>query len=407
MTCRLCGASLATTFVDLGRTPLANSYPAADSDPADEPRYPLHAMVCDACLLVQLDAVVPAREIFDDYAYLSSYSSSWVEHARRFAEMAVERFALAGSSRVVELASNDGYLLQHFVDLAVPVLGVEPARNVAKIAESRGIPTEVGFFGRELARSLLGRDVRADLLVANNVLAHVPDLNDFIAGIQMILKPDGTASIEFPHLLRLIESCQFDTIYHEHFSYFSLLTAEQAVARHGLRVFDVEQLPTHGGSLRLFVCHRDDRRPDAAGLADVRALEIGAHLDQIGSYSNFAASVRSVVDAVRAFFQRAAGERATVVGYGAAAKANTLLNACGISIDDMAFVVDRNPLKQDRLMQGTRIPIRAPDALDRARPDYVVVLAWNLVDEIVAELSHIRSWGGRFVVPVPTPRVLT
>lgn len=406
MTCRLCGSPLEVTFVDLGHTPLANSYPPADADPAAERRFPLHARVCEQCMLVQLDAVVPAEDIFEDYAYLSSYSSSWVEHARAFALEARDRFGLDTSSLVVEVASNDGYLLQHFVDMGIAVLGVEPARNVAKIAEERGIPTEVAFFGSEVAGALVDRGRQAELLVANNVLAHVPDLNDFVAGMARVLAPDGVLSIEFPHLLRLIEQCQFDTIYHEHYSYFSLLSAERALARHGLRVFDVQQLPTHGGSLRVLAAHADATRPTGAGADEVRSLEAAAGLDRIEAYAGFPSRVQAVIDGLRGFLRTAVADGATVVGYGAAAKANTLLNACGITTDDLAFVVDRNPLKQGRVMPGTRLPILDPTAVDGARPDFVVVLAWNLVDEIVADMARIRSWGGRFVVPVPAPRIL-
>jgi SAM-dependent methyltransferase len=355
---------------------------------------------------VQLDAVVPAHEIFDDYAYLSSFSSSWVEHARRFASSAVERFALDGSSRVVEIASNDGYLLEHFIALGVPVLGVEPAKNVAEIAAAKGITTEVGYFDRDLSLDLVDRGVTADLLVANNVLAHVPDLNAFVAGFEPILAPGGVVSIEVPHLLRLIEHCQFDTIYHEHYSYFSLLSADRALSAHGLRTFDVEELPTHGGSLRIHACRLEDEREQQPSVERVLAAERAAQLDTLVGYTDFARRVASVIDAVRSFVRGLRAEGTTVVGYGAAAKANTLLNACGLGADDIDFVVDRNPLKQGRLLPGSRIPIRPPETIDDARPDVVMVLAWNLLDEIVAQLDHIRSWGGRFAVPVPEPRLL-
>lgn len=406
--CRGCGATLNQTFVDLGETPLANSYPgAADLDRPDQ-CYPLHARVCHDCFLVQVDAVVPSEEIFSDYAYFSSYSASWVDHARRFTEMARRRFALDGQSLVVEVASNDGYLLRHFVDAGVPVLGVEPAANVAAVAEAAGVPTVVRFFGRETAADLVAHGKAADLVVGNNVLAHVPDLNDFVAGLGLLLKPGGVVSLEFPHLLRLMEEVQFDTIYHEHFSYFTLTALEPVLARHGLRLFDVETLATHGGSLRLLTCRADCKRhEDGPGLDAVRAAERGAGLDQLSTYTGFAARVAVVKDALRAFLETAKGESKTVAAYGAAAKGNTLLNTCGVGPDLIDYVVDASPHKQGRYLPGSRLPIVGPERLAETKPDYVLILPWNLRHEIISQNPAVSGWGGRWVVPIPTTTVLS
>jgi len=405
--CHFCGAALSDTFVDLGETPLANSY-LSEADPAKpEPRYPLHARVCRSCLLVQVDSVVPAEEIFSDYAYFSSYSESWVAHARAYARMAARRFRLGPDSLVAEVASNDGYLLKHFVAAGVPVLGIEPAANVARVAEEAGVRTEVAFFGGETARRLKGEGFAADLMAANNVLAHVPDLNAFVAGFPVLLKPDGVVTFEFPHLLNLVNEVQFDTIYHEHFSYLSLLVVEKIMAAHGMRVFDVEELPTHGGSLRVYVCHAGcAAREEGAGLAAVRAKEREAALQRIETYAGFEPRVRAVRAALLDFLGMAKAEGKVVAAYGAAAKGNTLLNYCGIGPELIPFVVDRSPAKQGRYMPGSRIPIFAPDSIARERPDYVLILPWNLRDEIMSEMSHVRDWGGRFVTAVPTLRVL-
>jgi SAM-dependent methyltransferase len=406
-TCRFCGAPLTRTFVDLGVMPLANSYldPAALERP--EPAYPLHARVCGVCRLVQVDDVVPAEEIFGDYAYFSSYSASWVAHAGRYAAMMQKRFDLTKRSGVIEVASNDGYLLKHFRDAGIGVLGVEPAANVAAAAQAEGIETRVAFFGRETARMLRAEGIGADVLVGNNVLAHVPKLNDFVAGLAIALKPEGVLTMEFPHLLRLIEEVQFDTIYHEHFSYFSLLTVEQVFARHRLRLFDVESLPTHGGSLRIFACHADGRRHEPGpALERLRAEERRARLDTEVGYEGFAERVAEVRDGLLAFLseQRAAGRR--VAAYGAAAKGNTLLNYCGIGPDDIGFVVDVSPYKQGRLLPGSHIPIVAADALRRERPDYVLILPWNLKREIMEQTAFIGDWGGRFVVAIPRIEIM-
>lgn len=405
--CRFCGAPLTQTLVDLGETPLANAYLTAVALAAPEPRFPLHARVCGRCRLVQVDAVTTPEALFGHYAYFSSYAASWVEHARRFTEMAARRFALGPASRVVEVASNDGYLLRHFVAAGVPVLGVEPAANVAETARTAGVPTETRFFGLTAARDLAARGFSADLLVGNNVLAHVPDLNDFVAGLAFLLKADGVLSMEFPHLLRLMAECQFDTIYHEHFCYFSLLAVERVFAAHGLRVFDVEELPTHGGSLRVMACRAASAaHATGPGVAKLRADEAAAGLDDDAAYAGFAPRVEAVRDALTSFLAAARAAGCSVAAYGAAAKGNTLLNYCRLGAADIAYAVDRNPHKQGHYLPGSHLPILAPEALRETRPDYVLILPWNLREEIVAEHAHIRDWGGRFVVPVPTTRVL-
>ncbi|MFC7334990.1 class I SAM-dependent methyltransferase [Rhodocista pekingensis] len=401
LSCRACGAPLRHSFVDLGKTPLANSYLDPDRAGRPEPVYDLHARVCDACFLVQVEDVVPAEAIFTDYAYFSSYSESWVEHARRYALGMIERFGLDGRSQVVEVASNDGYLLRHFVAAGIPVLGIEPAANVAAVARAQGVPTETVFFGRETAGALRDRGLTADLIAANNVLAHVPDINGFVAGIATLLKPAGVWTVEFPHLLNLIEQVQFDTIYHEHFSYLSLLAVESILERNGLRAFDVEELPTHGGSLRVFVGHRGGPHGSRPGLDAVRAREARAGLDRLETYAGFGERVRKVRDDLLDFLARARREGRSVAAYGAAAKGNTLLNYCGIGTDDIRFVVDRSPHKQGRLLPGSHIPILPPEAVERERPDYLLILPWNLREEIAGAMAGIRGWGGRFVVAIP------
>jgi SAM-dependent methyltransferase len=403
--CRFCGAVLRQTLVDLGTMPLANSYVKVTALGEPEPAYPLIARLCTACFLVQVDHVVPADAIFTDYAYFSSYSAAWVEHARRYSEMTRRRFGLGSESKVVEIASNDGYLLRHFIAAGIPVLGVEPAVNVAAVASAEGIPTEVAFFGRETAGRLVAQGHAADLIVANNVLAHVPDLNDFVAGFKILLRPAGVATFEFPHLLRLLQEAQFDTIYHEHFSYLSLLAAELILARHGLAVFDVETLPTHGGSLRLFVAHAGSGRPDGPGLAAVRGAEAAADLERPEGYTGFAARVDHVRDDFVGFLDDAKRQGRNVSAYGAAAKGNTLLNYCRVGSDRIAYVVDRNPHKQTQYLPGSRLRIFAPDHLFETRPDYVVILPWNLAEEISGEMAGIAAWGGRFVTAIPRVRV--
>jgi hypothetical protein len=372
-----------------------------------EPFYPLHVRVCERCLLVQLQDYVGPEAIFSEYAYFSSYSDSWVAHARRYTEAMIERFALDARSWVVELASNDGYLLQHFVAAGVPCLGIEPAGNVAAAATRKGIPTEVSFFGSTTARALAARGRRADLLLGNNVLAQIPDLNDFVAGMALLLAPTGVITMEFPHLMRLVEGNQFDTIYHEHFSYFSFLTAERIFAAHGLVLFDVEELPTHGGSLRIFARHAGDAsRPVGERVLEMRERERREGFDNIQGYASFGPRVEETKRALLEFLIGARRAGKSVVGYGAPGKGNTLLNYCGIRTDFVDFLVDRNPYKHGRVTPGTHIPIHPPDHLRAAKPDYVLILPWNLTDEIVAQMADIRDWGGRFVVPIPRVRVL-
>ncbi len=404
--CRSCGSPLQRTFVDLGRQPLANALLATPADVAAERRHPLHIRVCDACLLVQADAVVAPEEIFTEYAYFSSYSDTWVDHARRFCQAAIERFDLDRGSRVVEVASNDGYLLRHFAGAGLDVLGIEPAANVAAVAQAAGIPTEVLFLGADTAAQLRDQGVQADLLVANNVMAHVPDLDGFLTGLATLLTPDGVLSVEVAHLQHLIEGVQFDTSDHEHHEYWSLWAAERALARRGLRVFDVETLPTHGGSLRLLACHAGAPRLDGPGLARVRAQERSAGLDRIDAYAGFDGQVRRRVSQTRHFLDAARAEGRRVVGYGAAAKGSTLLNTLGASVRDVEYVVDRSPHKQGRLLPGSHIPVRSPEAVQEDRPELLLILAWNLVDEITASMSSIRGWGGRFVTTMPSVEVL-
>ncbi|WP_144186546.1 class I SAM-dependent methyltransferase [Elioraea rosea] len=402
-TCRFCGEALSLSLVDLGAQPLANSYLTKEALSRPEPRYPLHARVCRACRLVQVGAAVPPEEIFSDYAYFSSVATSWVAHAERYAQVMRDRLGLGPASRVVEVASNDGYLLRHFVAMGIPCLGIEPAANVAAEAQSRGVPTEVAFFGRATAERIRERDGPADLIAANNVFAHVPDLNDFAAGFAALLAPDGTLTLEFPHLLNLLRELQFDTIYHEHYCYFSLAAAERVLAAQGLAVFDVEELPTHGGSLRLFVAHAAAKRAPGPGLEAVRAKEAAAGLDTDAAYAGYAARCASVRDGLLAFLDAMRAEGKRVAAYGAAAKGNTLLNYCGITAEDgrIAYVVDRAPSKQGRYLPGSHIPILAPQAIADEKPDIVLILPWNLRREIAADLAFVAEWGGRFAVAVP------
>ena len=405
--CRFCKAPLIDTFLDLGEQPLANSYLTAEQLAAGTERvFPLHVRVCRRCFLVQADDAVPADHIFDaDYAYFSSYSTSWVEHARRYAVAMAERFRLGPESLVVEVASNDGYLLQHFVAMDVPVLGVEPTANTAQAAVARGVPTEVAFFGAATGRRLAARG-RADLMAANNVLAHVPDIGDFVAAFRELLADDGVVTFEFPHLLNLIEQVQFDTIYHEHFSYLSLLAVEQVLRANGLRPFDVELLATHGGSLRLFACHVGAGHEETDALRALRAREDAAGLSRIETYAGFAPRVAAVRASFRAFLaaEKAAGRR--LCGYGAAAKGNTFLNYCGATQADIETVFDASPAKQGRYLPGSHVPILAPAAVRDLRPDDLLILPWNLKDEIMGEMAFIRDWGGRFVTASPETKVV-
>jgi hypothetical protein len=405
--CRFCAAPLRHTFVDLGMSPLCESYVPAERLSAMEPFYPLHAKICERCLLVQLEEFVAADEIFSEYAYFSSYSDSWVAHARAYVEMAIERLGLGPDSLVVELASNDGYLLQHVVERGIPALGIEPAANVAVAAREKGIETVVEFFGRELAARLVAEGRRADLLAANNVMAHVPDLNDFVGGMEPLLAPHGVVTIEVPHLLRLVEENQFDTIYHEHFSYFSLLTARKVLAAHGLEVFDVDELKSHGGSLRIYAQRRaTGNRPVGANVEGLLERERALGFDTLEGHAGFSPRVEETKWRLLEFLIACRRQGKRVAGYGAPGKGNTLLNYCGIRTDLLDFTVDRNPYKQGMFLPGTHIPIRHPEALEQARPDYILILPWNLKEEIVAQLSYVREWGARCVVPIPEVEVL-
>lgn len=400
--CRFCGAGLQQTFVDLGMSPLCETYPSAEQLNRGETYYPLHVYVCEECWLVQLEEYESAENIFSDYAYFSSYSDSWLKHADKYCQEMIARFGLNNRSLAIEVASNDGYLLQYFVQRNVPVLGIEPAANVAKVAVDKGVPTLVEFFGTRLAKSLAAEGRSADLVLGNNVLAQVPDLNDFVEGLKILLKPHGVLTLEFPHLLRLIEQNEFDTIYHEHFSYFSLLTTAGILETHGLRVFDVEQLQSHGGSLRVYACRVEDKTHSTGpGVGKVLADEKNAGLNTLAGYQSFAQQVKRTKQDLVEFLLAAARQGKSVAGYGAPGKSATLLHYCGIGKDLIEYTVDRSPYKQGRFLPGNHIPIFHPDRIRETKPDYVVILPWNLKDEIIGQLRFIREWGGRFVVPIP------
>jgi SAM-dependent methyltransferase len=399
--CRFCGAALEAVFADLGMSPLANSYLPPERVDAMEPFYPLRALVCGKCFLVQLEEFETPEQIFSDYAYFSSYSSSWLEHSRRYAEQMIERLGLGERSQVVELASNDGYLLQFFRERRISVLGVEPAANVAEVAKEKGIPTVVEFFGEDVARSLAGESA-ADLLLGNNVLAHVPDLNDFAAGMKVLLKPGGVITMEFPHLMRLIEENQWDTIYHEHFSYFSFLTVSAVFEAHGIKLFDVEELPTHGGSLRIYGAHADDEaKPETDAARELRERERAAGYESLETYLGYGLRVEEDKRQILRFLIELKEQGKRVVAYGAPAKGNTLLNYCGVRGDMIEYTCDLNPHKQGHYLPGSHIPIRSPEVLREDEPDVVLILPWNLKDEIVAQLRFIGEWGGRFAARTP------
>lgn len=401
--CRFCDAADLQTVVDLGMSPLCENFLAQHQLREMEPFYPLRALFCERCCLVQVEEYVAGREIFcGQYAYFSSFSDTWLQHASRYCERVVERFALDGASHVVELASNDGYLLKNFVKRGIPCLGIEPAENVAEAATHQGVPTRVEYFGTELARSLKKEGREADLLIANNVLAHVPDLNDFVAGIKLLLAAPGVLTVEFPHLVRLIENNQFDTIYQEHYCYFSLLAVERILAAHGLTIFDVEELPTHGGSLRIYARHTENARlPIAAAVHDLRSREVTAGYDRLDTYKHFAARVEETKRALLDFLIRAKRAGKRIAAYGAPGKGNTLLNYCGVREDFIDYAVDRNPYKHGRFLPGTHIPVYAPEKIAETRPDYLLILPWNIRDEIVHQLEYVRQWGAQFVVPIP------
>ena len=404
--CRFCAAPLEDVFVDLGMSPVANdNVPIAQAN-AMEPFFPLCALVCSRCFLVQLAPFETEKPLFrEDYAYFSSYSRSWLEHCRRYTEQMTERLALDASSRVVELASNDGYLLQYFQQRGIPVLGIEPTANTAAVALDKGIPTRVEFWGEATARAVAGAEGQADLLLGNNVLAHVPDINDFVAGMKIALSEGGTITMEFPHLLKLIELNQWDTIYHEHFSYLSFSTVGRVFEAHGLRVFDVQELATHGGSLRIFGCHADDPRERSAAALALLARERAAGLQDVQTYRDYGARVIEDKRAILTFLIDLKRAGSSIAGYGAAAKGNTLLNYCGVGRDFLDFTCDANPHKQNHVLPGTHIPILAPDAIRERRPDIVLILPWNIKDEVMAQLSHVREWGGRFAARSPELRL--
>jgi len=407
LTCRSCGAVLSTLFVDLGMSPISNAMRSPEQAGQMERFFPLRTFVCGVCKLVQIEDVASREEHFHEgYTYFSSFSASWLAHARAYAEMMAERFALGPDNLVVEVASNDGYLLQYFKALGVPVQGIDPAANCAEAARARGVPTLTRFFGAELAAELRAEGRMADVIAANNVLAHVPDINDFVSGFKGLLKPGGVITVEFPHLLRLIEANYFDTIYHEHYSYLSLLAVERLFARHGLEVFDLEALTTHGGSLRLFAGHAGAHPGPSAALAAFRAREAEAGLDDLSAYAAFADNVRATKRALLELLIRLKNDGASIVAYGAPAKGNTLLNYCGVRGDFIDYAVDANPVKQGMFLPGTGVPVFAPAKIFETRPDYVLILPWNLKDEITGQMAAINDWGGRFILPLPHPAVL-
>lgn len=405
--CLFCGTPLRHTFVDLGMSPLCESYVSPAHLNSMEPFYPLHVFVCENCYLVQLQEYVNPADIFSEYAYFSSYSDSWVEHARRYTEMITKRLGLTSTSLVVELASNDGYLLQHFVKNNIPVLGIEPAANVARAAEERNVPTLVEFFDDRMAVRLSAEGKQADLIAGNNVLAQVPGVNSFVKGIKLLLKPGGVVTIEFPHLMRLMQENQFDTIYHEHFFYFSFIAAEKIFAAHGLTLFDVEELPTHGGSLRIYGRHEQNSAlPLTDRALELRSRELAAGLTKLETYRSFD---RQVQETKRKLLDMLIGlkrQGKTIAGYGAPGKGNTLLNYCGIRHDFLDYTVDRNPYKQGKFLPGTHIPIYAPERIRETKPDYVMILPWNFKDEIMEQISYIREWGAQFLIPIPEARII-
>lgn len=405
--CLFCRTPLRRTFVDLGMSPLCESYLTVDQVNRMEPFYPLHVRVCEKCYLVQLEQYVSPEHIFTEYAYFSSYSDSWLRHSSNYVDMISKRLGLDARSLAVELASNDGYLLQYFVKKGIPALGVEPAVNVARVAERKGVPTLVKFFGRQTAREMVAAGQSADLVIGNNVLAQVPDINDFVGGIRILLKPSGVATLEFPHLVRLMQENQYDTIYHEHFSYFSLISVEKIFAAHGLVLFDVDEIPTHGGSIRIYLRHGEDSsKPVTSAVLKLRIQELTLGLDRMETYANFAEQVAESKRALLELLIRLRREGKRVAGYGAPGKGNTLLNYCGIRTDFLEFTVDRNPYKHGRFLPGTHIPIFPVEQIRERRPDYILILPWNLKTEIVNQLAYAREWGAKFIVPIPTARIL-
>ncbi len=407
MICRFCGKKLTNLFVSLGLSPLSNSFLSEEQLNKREPFYRIDLFVCDSCFLVQLEEFESPDNIFSDYAYFSSYSDTWLRHIKAYAEKMIKTFKINRNSFVIEIASNDGCLLQNFVQRRVPVLGIEPAKNVAEVALKKGVPTEVVFFGAKTAKALVSRGRQPDLLLGNNVLAHVPDLNDFVKGLKIMLKPGGVITMEFPHLIKLIEKMLFDTIYHEHFSYFSFLTVEKVFAFHGLEIFDVEEIPTHGGSLRIYAKHVYDLSKQISdNVLKLRAKEKAGGYDTLAPYMNFDKRVKAKKIEILDFLNKAKKDNLKVVGYGAPAKGNTLLNYCAIKSDLISYTVDRSPYKQGRYLPGSRIPIESPEKIRITKPDYVFILPWNLKDEVMEQMIFIRDWGGKFIIPIPKFEVI-
>lgn len=405
--CRFCGHRLTHTFCNLGKTPLSNSYLKNLSEVKAEASYPLHAYVCESCFLVQLEEFEKPENIFSDYAYFSSYSDTWLQHCKQYAEKMISELKLSKSSRVVEIASNDGYLLQFFKEKAVPILGVEPAKNVAETAIKKGIDTKIAFFGSKLAAEFSKEKLLADLIIANNVLAHVPNLNDFVKGLKILLKPTGVITIEFPHLLRLMQENQFDTIYHEHFSYFSFSAVEKVFAHHGLTLFDVDELTTHGGSLRIYAKHQEDSTHKMTKrVLEMKELENRHGLNDLKTYLKFNEKIKKLKESLRSQLLALKKSGKSIVAYGAPAKGNTLLNYCQIGSEMIDYTVDRSPHKQGRFLPGTHLPIYHPDQIKKTRPEYVVLLPWNLKEEIMAQLQFIHEWGGKFIIPIPEPMII-
>jgi len=400
--CRFCNANLTKIFVDLGMSPLSNSFLSSDILKKEEKFYPLQALVCDKCFLVQLPEIVSPEKIFNNYAYFSSLSDTWLKHSENYVNAMLDRFCFDSNSLVVEIGSNDGYLLQYFKKKGIPILGIDPAANVVKVAEQKGIPTLVKFFSKKIANELLSENKKADLIVGNNVLAHVPNLNDFVEGLRVLLKPNGVITMEFPHLLQLIKQNQFDTIYHEHFSYFSFLTVQKIFSFHKLPIFDVEELSTHGGSLRIFAKHfENDSHNVSNGVSELLEKEKKFGLEDILTYTSFSEKVKTTKKNINEFFNRAKNENKKIVSYGASAKGNTLLNYCGIGTDFIDYAVDHTPCKQGLYLPGTHIPIKKPDKIHKTKPDYVLITPWNLKEEIMGKISYIRDWGGKIVIPIP------
>lgn len=404
--CRFCGEELKYDFVDLGMSPLSNSYMKPENLQKKENYYPLHAYVCSKCFLVQLEKFESPEEIFSDYAYFSSFSASWLKHAEEYTKKIVGRFKFDSESKVIEIASNDGYLLQYFKKIDIPVLGIEPAENVADQAIKKGIPTRKEFFGMKLANTLVEENVKADLLIGNNVLAHVPDINDFVRAMKEILKPEGVITMEFPHLLKLMQENQFDTIYHEHFSYFSLITVKKIFKKHGLTLFDVEELRTHGGSLRIYVKHIENNSKNMSKkIHEIINKEIKMGLEKIETYTEFDEKTKKIKRDILTFLINLKNEGKQIVGYGAPAKGNTLLNYCGIGTDFIDYTVDKNPYKQQLVLPGTHIPIFSPEKIKETKPEYIIILPWNIKDEIMNQMSFIKEWDGKFVTLIPNIEV--